>query len=266
MKKLLQGRIVGLNKRYWLAQTQWILFPGSPDFAEIEALMNRSVTGALWQHLHCADFPSCSFKKLWKLFLRGEAIASVVKNVMKTQCLRRTRWAAGEPRALQSSSWAKSLLWSGRILLCFFTRQYRGWKCESRSEQCCTQDGTDLLFQPELHCYTHCQVLSFHAHYLHFFDVTCLESCHQLAHTLRHCVPRLGTQMTTDWESFQPALQGCSWILSDFNTPTPAQRTRSSSQTSLRGTPNKHTPTAAEHKPSAICLLHTQINFFTRSV
>lgn len=223
MKKLLQGRIMGLNKRYWLAQTQWILFPGSPVFAETEALMNRSVTGACGSTCTVQISPPAHSKSFEGFFLRGEAIASVVKNVTKTLCLRRSRWAAGEPRALQSSSWAKSLLWSVRILLCFFTRQYWGWNVRAgqssaahRMEQiCCSSPSCTATDTAKCH--------HSHAHYLYFFDVTCLESCHQLAHTLRHCVPRLGTQMTTDWESFQPALRAARgfWVTS---TPQPHPR------------------------------------------
>lgn len=77
-------------------------------------------------------------------FLRGEAIASVVKNVTKPLYLRRTRWAAGEPRALQGSSWAKSLPWHCENNIVFFTRQY--WAGSVTASE--SRDRTDLLFQP----------------------------------------------------------------------------------------------------------------------
>lgn len=128
-----------------------------------EPLMNTSVTGALWQHLHCADFPCGSFQKLWRLFLQGEATAGMVKNVTKPLYLRRSRWAAGEPRALQSSCWAKSLPWHVIIILYFLQdnteaevwQQLRaGTEQHTGMEQVCCSS-------PELHYYRHCQVWQF---------------------------------------------------------------------------------------------------------
>lgn len=70
---------------------------------------------------------------------------------------------------------------------------------QSRDRTGWTQ-GWNGFATPALKCTTTdtAKCYSFHAHYLHFCDITCLESCHQLAHTLRHCVPRLGTQMTAE--------------------------------------------------------------------
>lgn len=232
-----------------------------------EPLMNTSVTGALWQHSHCADFSCGSFQKLWKLFSQGEAIASTATNVTKTLYLRRTRWAAGESRALQSSCWAKSPPWHVRTILYFYRTML---KCDSSSEQGqSSTQGWSRFATPALSCSTTdtAKCDSLHAHYLRFFDGTCLESCHQPAHTGRHCVPRLGAQMTAELRKLPACtpglLLGSQWL----HTPNLTPENKIFLPNTLRGAfPNKYTQTAAEYKPSAICLLHTQINFFTKNI
>lgn len=183
-----------------------------------EPLMNTSVTGALWQQCR---FPLLLIPKALKAFLQGKAIASMVKNVTKTLYLRRTRWAAGESRALQSSCWAKSLPWMWEQS-CIF---YRTMLSSSEQGQNSTW-GWNRFAAPALSCTATdtAKCDSLQANDLHFFDVTCLESCHQLAHTLRHCVPRLGTQMTAELRQLPACTPGL--LLASEWLPTPQPHPR----------------------------------------
>lgn len=234
-----------------------------------EPLMSTSVTGALWQHFHCADFSCGSFQKLWKLFLQGEATASTAKNVTKTLHLRRTRWAAGESRALQSSCWAKSPPWHVRTILYFSQdnaeagvwQQLRaGTEQHTGMEQVCYSS-------PELLYYRHCQVWQFACTLspcLWWNMSGELSAACPHSQTLSHV---WGHQWPLSWQSSQPALPGCSWALSDSTHPSLTPENNIFLPNTLRGAfPNKYTQTAAEYKPSAICLLHTQINFSTKNI
>lgn len=163
-----------------------------------DPLMNTSVTGALWQHFH--RFPllltqnalKAFFYKvrplqawlMWqKLRIWGETDELLEHHV---HCR-----AASEPNRFPDTV---------RIILYFYKAILRleVWQqVRAGTEECCTQ-GWNRFAIPALNCTTTdtAKWWNFHAHYLHFLDRTCLESCHQLAHTLRHCVPHLGTQMT----------------------------------------------------------------------
>lgn len=151
---------MSLNKRYWLAQTQWIVFAPSPALAETEShQMNTSVTGVLWQQFHCAHFPSCSFKKSFKIFFFSKVKPS--QSLLKMWQKLRIWGETDEKRALQSSSWAKPA--TERIILDFLHGNIEAGNVTAG--QCCTR-GWNRFAIPALSCTTThaAKCCHFHAH------------------------------------------------------------------------------------------------------
>lgn len=219
---------MGLNKRYWLAQTQWIVFPPSPALAETEN--HHKCHWCPVAALPLRTFPLLLTQKSFEgFYLQGEAIASMVKMWQKLCIWGETDELLENHMHCRAVSEPNGFSDTVRIILYFFTRQYWGWKCDSRSEQAQSsaahRDGTDLLFQPRTALpQTLPSVVIFMQHYLHLFDITCLESCHQLAHTPRHCVPRLGTQMTVEWRKLPACTPGLLLDPEGLQTPQPHPR------------------------------------------